>query len=152
MDETSSTQVKASVDEQGNLKWLKIVVNGIVLYLSNKRGGAREERRKRERAGISSFFFYDIVIYGQFLDKAVLDGHVRTIRFTLNTTDNTITTIVPHFWSYAGTSSFLHLFSTPPSLSPSIFINLFAQTLTQTTLFYWIPNPSLLVPPQAKGK
>jgi hypothetical protein len=62
------------------------------------------------------FFVSEILImrrYGQFLNKAIIDGIVRGINFTL--TGDDVTIILPHFWQNAGTShtplSFLSSFS-----------------------------------------
>eukprot|EP00026_Physarum_polycephalum_P014188 Phypoly_transcript_14676.p1 GENE.Phypoly_transcript_14676~~Phypoly_transcript_14676.p1 ORF type:complete len:261 (+),score=32.56 Phypoly_transcript_14676:55-783(+) len=41
-----------------------------------------------------------VSLYGQFISKAVLDGHVRNIAYNLNS-DNTITASLPHFWESA---------------------------------------------------
>eukprot|EP00026_Physarum_polycephalum_P007387 Phypoly_transcript_07447.p1 GENE.Phypoly_transcript_07447~~Phypoly_transcript_07447.p1 ORF type:complete len:469 (+),score=93.90 Phypoly_transcript_07447:178-1407(+) len=68
--EDSAPKVVAEVDEHGNLKWIKYLINGFAFY-------------------------------GQFQDKAILDGYIRTIRFRQNVTDNSIITIIPHFWDYA---------------------------------------------------
>lgn len=43
-------------------------------------------------------------IYGQFVEKAVIDGRiVNSISFILNK-DKSVSAILPHFWEYAGTT------------------------------------------------
>jgi hypothetical protein len=65
------------------------------------------ERRRVEREKGRHF---DVAQrYGNFTDKAILDGRVRTITYTSN--DTSVTAIVPHFWDSAC------MFSSPPSLS-----------------------------------
>lgn len=47
---------------------------------------------------------FDKKRYGQFLDYAVVDGRNRLITFNLNS-EKLVTTTLPHFWDYAGTSN-----------------------------------------------
>jgi len=40
-------------------------------------------------------------LYAQFDNKAIVDGRVRTITYSLNKTDYSVAAILPHFWNYA---------------------------------------------------
>lgn len=40
-------------------------------------------------------------MYAQFLDKAVIDGRVRTVSNILNP-DKSVSSVIPRFWEYAG--------------------------------------------------
>jgi len=42
----------------------------------------------------------NVSLYGQFLDKAIVDNRIRTISYTLNS-DQTVSAILPHFWDTA---------------------------------------------------
>eukprot|EP00026_Physarum_polycephalum_P009764 Phypoly_transcript_09899.p1 GENE.Phypoly_transcript_09899~~Phypoly_transcript_09899.p1 ORF type:complete len:181 (+),score=25.46 Phypoly_transcript_09899:682-1224(+) len=41
-----------------------------------------------------------VSLYGQFLDKGVLDDRVRTVQYSLSADKTTVTATVPHFWDY----------------------------------------------------
>eukprot|EP00026_Physarum_polycephalum_P000961 Phypoly_transcript_00962.p1 GENE.Phypoly_transcript_00962~~Phypoly_transcript_00962.p1 ORF type:complete len:1230 (+),score=107.09 Phypoly_transcript_00962:136-3825(+) len=43
----------------------------------------------------------DVALYGQFLDKALIDGRVQKIAYYLNE-NKTVTAVLPHFWDTAG--------------------------------------------------
>ena len=42
----------------------------------------------------------NVTLYGQFIDKAELDGRVRGVKYEYKT--DGITATIPHFWDYAG--------------------------------------------------
>lgn len=50
--------------------------------------------------------FFDNRRYGQFFDSGILDGRIKKISFELNA-DNTVSALVPHFWSTLGILSLL---------------------------------------------
>jgi len=66
----SCNQTDSQSDENGNLRWFTINIDGVIMY-------------------------------GQFLDKAELDGAVRVITFQLDKENNVVTATIPHFWDYA---------------------------------------------------
>jgi hypothetical protein len=90
-------------DEDDNLKWITINVNGVSLY------------------PLFLFVFYFLFFwffifvftlildrYGQFINKMIVDGVFRQVDFKLNS-DNSITATIPNFWINAG------LLNTQPS-------------------------------------
>ena len=77
-------------------------------------------------------------IYGEFLNKAVIDGRIRTITYTLNSTDQTVTAVLPHFWYSAGITSLL--LSSP--LLPLLCWLMSNQTWTQISMCCWETRPT----------
>ena len=59
---------------------------------------------------------YDDLRYGQFSDKAVVDGRVRKITYKSDV--DTVTAVLPHFWDFARNLRSTFLFP-PRSLSTS---------------------------------
>lgn len=43
----------------------------------------------------------DVALYGQFLDKAVVDGRIRNITYNWNSDGSAVGAILPHFWDFA---------------------------------------------------
>ena len=79
---------------------------------------------------------YDDLRYGQFSDKAVVDGRVRKITYKSDV--DTVTAVLPHFWDFAR-----NLRSTLPSSSLSLPPNTYLQTWTlNTACFSKIPAPA----------
>ncbi len=62
--------------------------------------------------------------YGQFFEKALLDGRIRVISFRLNK-DRSVTAVIPHFWTEAGVFVCFTLFETsnqPTELDPNFSV------------------------------
>lgn len=43
----------------------------------------------------------NVTLYAELIDRAIIDDRVRSITYTLNDTDHSITAILPHFWDSA---------------------------------------------------
>lgn len=87
----ASQCVKKNEDENANLKWFTINVDGVTLYLffnKTKREGEKQITLIASR-------------YGQFINTTIVDGVLRQVEYKL-ASDGSVIATLPHFWINAG--------------------------------------------------
>lgn len=98
--QTSSTCSNSETDSNGNLLWYSLIVDQTTLYpqLTSRKVAFLDFRIP------TFFFFFWCIRYGQYEQKAEIDGVVRQISFALNE-ENAVVATIPHFWSTMSTNS-----------------------------------------------
>lgn len=83
---SSPTYSNTTDVDSDNLRSLSVELNGVTLY------------------HYYSFFydFFDALRYGRFMEKAYLDGGVRSVQFMYNESASEVLIESPHFWQYVG--------------------------------------------------
>jgi hypothetical protein len=120
-DSAQTTCVRDQADETASLQWLLVVVGGVSLYphFFSSSLSFLLPLLPLSSPPLLVHLVFEWLRYGTFETKAVTDGRIQPISYSLNSSDHSVAALLPHFWDSASTlpppfsfPSYLMLYST----------------------------------------